>query len=293
MKKSPLFQALFALTASVTFVCVPDPALAQHGGGGHGGGMGGGGHVGGSGGGYHGGGGSYGGGYRGGYGGAYSGGGYHGGGAHSGGGYAGRGGYAGSASRGASSSRGWSWKDGAAPGTLPPAGMALTAMVLHLLDPVEQLLLPELAVPLPRPAQAAQTSLLTQPQPTATGTHSDRAHHWLPTRIQPELPRSITQPSLLQEGFGTVVGVADGTAVGVGVIPAGIGVGVGDGVVAVGAGEVGAGASVSALDGEVGVGARGRLSGRGRRITTIRGSIRTIRRQPWHIRIQTDSSVRS
>jgi hypothetical protein len=62
---------------------------------------------------------------------------------------------------------------------------------------------------------------------------------------------------------------------GVGAIPAGTGAGV---VVGDGAGAVGV--SVSAGDGVVGasVGAR---SGLGRRITTIRGSIRTTLRQTW------------
>jgi hypothetical protein len=69
---------------------------------------------------------------------------------------------------------------------------------------------------------------------------------------------------------------------GVGAIPAGTGAGV---VVGVGAGAVGV--SVSAGDGvvgagEVGVGASvGARSGLGRRITTIRGSIRTTLRQTW------------
>jgi hypothetical protein len=85
-------------------------------------------------------------------------------------------------------------KDAAAPATLRPAGTALTVMAVHPLAPVEQML-PERAVPHPRPGLAAQTSLLTQRQPMATGTHLDRAHHCLPARTQTESPRSITPQS--------------------------------------------------------------------------------------------------
>ena len=92
MKKSTLLKTLLVGIASLALVCLPIPAMAQHGG--HGGGGGGGGHVGGGGGGgFHGGGSS--GGYHGGgsYGGSH--GGYSGGYGGSHGGYAGRGSYGG------------------------------------------------------------------------------------------------------------------------------------------------------------------------------------------------------
>ena len=83
-------------------------------------------------------------------------------------------------------------------------------------------------------------------------------------------------------------GPVDGTVVtdGAGAILAGTGAG--DGVAAVGDGAGEGGVSASAGVGEAGVGARGRRSGPGRATTTTRGFTRTIRRQPWHIPIQTN-----
>ena len=91
MRKSTFLNGLLSGIASVALVCAPTTALAQHGGGGHGGSGGGGGFHGGGGGGFHGGG--SGGGYRGGGYGGYGG---------RGGSYEGRGSYGGM--RGASPS---------------------------------------------------------------------------------------------------------------------------------------------------------------------------------------------
>ena len=95
MRKPTLSNALLATVASITLICIPIPAFAQHGGGGHGGGFhGGGGYSGGGHGGFSG------GGYRGG---SY--GGYRGGGSGGGRGFeGGRGSYG--ASRGGSSAMG-------------------------------------------------------------------------------------------------------------------------------------------------------------------------------------------
>src|SRR5580700_4762454 len=58
MKNSNFLKLIFALCAARAVACVPAPAFAQHGGGGHGGRGGGGFHGGGGGGGFHGGGGA-------------------------------------------------------------------------------------------------------------------------------------------------------------------------------------------------------------------------------------------
>ena len=271
MKKSTVSNAFLAGIASLALICMPTPSLAQHGGGGHGGG-GGGGHVGGGGGGFHGGGGGYGGGYHGGaggYGGGYHGGGAYGGRGYSGGGYGGRG-YAGrgfggaSGFRGGASARSWSWEGrgagrNASPGWHGSAGNSAAGSPERRTRPDGRAV--------PKLAGRPGTSHLTQRPPTEIGillavptpTLAWNAHTAGTTssRIQTSLPAGPPGAVVV----GASVGVAAGMAVGDGVVPAGIGAGevVGDGV---------AGVSVSVGDGEVGVGASvGARSGLGRRIT--------------------------
>jgi len=165
-------------------------------------------------------------------------------------------------------------KDAAALATPLPAGTASMA-VRHPRDLAEQMR--GWVLPLSQDAPAAPTSLLTQPQPTGTGTPSELA--------QRACRLSIVRHSSRQWAFGGAAsGAVDGAAVGVGAgaVPAGTGVGDGGG----GGVVVGDSASDGAGDGAVGAG-DGRRSGPGHRTTTILGSTDTTRHPMSSIRIRT------